>query len=1326
MPNIVNFLRLHHALRLTAALVASLLAGVLYVALVGVSIDASGLRFKAAAALTQRLGRDVRLDGALKIKVSAHPELVVRGLHVANAAGFTGSEFASLGEARLAIDLWPLLRSRLRIEELSGSDVHLRLQRNTDGASNWTFNPPDRKPQTAQTPAAQPAANRPVAELLTRLEIKRVALDKLDVEFIGADAKSHFFELQSLVAQFPAGQPLALTLKGTVEKTYPYNLELTGGTLADLSRFDKPWPVDLTLDFMASHLSLAGTVSGSTGSISFGLGTGDLREFERLLQTKLPAVGQTGISGVIKYSPGKVALSDLTGVMGSTTLNGSLDFDYGGERPRVRGDLTLPVLDLRPFTTGQPVEKKEPPRDFAEVYRNVAKATFSLKDLNAADADLTLHVGQWLSLPGSVHDAMLHVKLEHGRLVVPVQATVADVVLSGTARADASVTPARFDLALGTHDSSLGGLAQLLVGAPDIRGTLGRFDLRLAARGDRGSELLDSLDVRLNVEHGNMTYGNATGARPVRFALDDLRLMLPAGKALQGEAHGSLLDTPLRASLHGAALTEFMREARTPIDFELQAGSARAHIRGVLQPPAQDSGSELAFRLSAPHSSEIAGWLGLKPGADAAISLHGNFHSDSHSWHLAEFALQLGHSIVSADVMRTLDDSKSLITVQLTGDLVDVGELETLLPEKDARTQSPAAANMIDIPILPQGISLADSDIAVRIKRITTSSPFGVRDLRFDGRVRDGMMLASPFAASVADIDFTGAISLDLRTQQPQSTLWLSADAPDIGGLLKKLGIARNIDAGIDHLGLQLDLHSSRLGQLLEQSHLLVEFDGGHFTLQDANTGGKVRIALDNGNLESSPGAAVHLDLRGSVDKVAVSIGIRTAKAADLLDPARPIPFEFDARASGASFTLSGDVDRPFSEKEVAFALDMKGSRLDSLNALAHVSLPPWGPWSASGKFHISRSGYEVLSLLLQVGASELAGHGKIDTTAVPPRIDVVLSAPTIQLDDFRFGDWSPQGPRPPDAGTKRESLADMREEAARKGDRAQEILNPEVLRRQNAYLTVTVDHVLSGQDMLGSGELTAKSENGHVVIGPATVNVPGGSAMLRLGYKPGDKNVGASLRVLVNHFDYGILARRIDRKTEMRGILSLDVDVSAHAEHISELLRHGKGHIDFAVWPQNMKSGLLDIWAVNVLTALLPAVDSSSASKVNCAIGRFVLSDGRLSEKTILIDTSRMRVSGKGQADFKAEDIHLYVQPQAKTPQFLSFPLPVELSGKFTDFHVGVRATDVLQTLMQLTTSIVWVPMAALFGKQTPSDGHDACLFEFEQGTDAAKVPAR
>jgi uncharacterized protein involved in outer membrane biogenesis len=993
-------------------------------------------------------------------------------------------------------------------------------------------------------------------------------------------------------------------------------------------------------------------------------------------------------------------------------LNGALNVDYKSDHPKIKGELSLPVLDMRPFLRDKPVAQEEaPPQSLAQVYQEIAKATFNLNELNSADADLKLRVGKWLSLPGEVHDAMLQVKLQHGHLSVPMQVTVAGVTLSGNSGIDASVSPARFKLALGTHDSNIGNLAGLLLSMPDVKGKLSRFDLRIKASGNNGSALMRSLDVLLNVKKGELSYGNEEGSRPVRFTLDDLAFSLPAGKDLQIETHGSLLDKPFNAKLHGPSLTATMQEAHAPIDFELHAGSARMIIHGILQTPTEVAGSEVNFELTAPHSGEVANWLGLKTGADAAISLQGNFQTKKDSWNLSNFSLQLGHSELSSAVQRNLSNGKPLIKLQLASELVDVDEIESLLPETKQKNsaEKSAAVNMLDIPILPQGISLADADITVRIKRISSKSPLAVRDLSFDGHIRDGMMSASPFAANIAENNFSGSILLDLRTQQPHSVLQLSADALDIGSILNKLGIGHNIEAGVDRLKLQLDLHSSRLGQILAQSELGINFAGGHLTLNDANTGGKMRIALNRGELKSSAGMPVSLDLDGSLDNIPVTIGIQTAKASDLINPKLPIPFQLNANTSGANIKLSGNVERPFSNKEVELALDMNGSRLDNLDSLTHTSLPPWGPWSASGKLHMSQSGYEVESLLLQIGSSKLSGYGKFDTKAVPPRIDIALEAPTIQLDDFRLGNWSPEKPKP-DIVKKSKTAEELKQEANDASNKIQKMLSRETLSRQNAYLTVSVDRVISGQDKLGDGKLNAQLENGRADIGPVIINTPGGSALMQMGYSPGDKDVAINFSTKVKRFNYGILARRVDKNSGMSGVFSLDVDINARAQYLSEILRYGNGHIDFAIWPENMKSGLLDMWAVNVLMALLPAIDSSNQSKVNCAIGRFALKDGKLSDKIILIDTSRMRVSGQGSADFADEKIQFKVHPRAKTPQFMSFAIPIELGGKFDEFHVGVSTADILETVGQLATSVIWVPLEMLFGKNTPADGRDVC----------------
>jgi AsmA protein len=121
--------------------------GFAYVTFVGITVDASLLRGRIATVFSDALGRTVRFDGPMELEISARPKLRVGGLHISNAPGFEGGDFASLGEARLALDLWPLLQKRLQIEEVIGSRVHVRLQRRADGSNNWTFLRPRRSTQ---------------------------------------------------------------------------------------------------------------------------------------------------------------------------------------------------------------------------------------------------------------------------------------------------------------------------------------------------------------------------------------------------------------------------------------------------------------------------------------------------------------------------------------------------------------------------------------------------------------------------------------------------------------------------------------------------------------------------------------------------------------------------------------------------------------------------------------------------------------------------------------------------------------------------------------------------------------------------------------------------------------------------------------------------------------------------------------------------------------------------------------------------------------------------------------------------------------------------
>ena len=1319
---------LRRVLRWTAWSLATLLlcviGAMLYITFVGLTIDASFLRTSIAQTFSDNIGRPVRFEGAMEIRVSAKPRLRVGGFRIGNASGFGGGDFASLGEARLALDLWPLLfKKKLHIEELAGNDVQVRLQVNPDGSNNWSFN----RPGTPKATAAQtaPGSSMKAGEVLAHLNVQRVSLEELNVEYIDADGISRFFDLHTLTAQSSTNSAFALTLAGTVQKTFPYQLDFNSDSLADMAS-PEPSPFAFTLTFLSSTLAVNGNVGADGGEVKFGLGTENLNEFSRLFQTDLPDVGASGMAGKVSFSPRRVAITQLVGVMGNTTLTGELEFDATGPKPRVTGSLVTPALDLRPFLGEKPANENRkirnvenatssrsaaPPRNLSQLYRSLAAARFDFRQLNTIDADVTLGVERWLSLPGDVKNARLQISLQDGILRVPLTATAAGVTLAGEVSADGNAQPPQFNLALGTSNSDLGGLAELLLGVRGIKGRLGSFGLALAAQGNQGSELVKSLDVRLEVERGRFTYGNVDGARPVNFALDKFAVRLPAGKQLSGNMRGTLLGQPFAAKLSAGALEPIMLESRTPLNFTLRSGDVQARIRGMLEAPTENRGPEIAFDFSAPRAGEMANWFGFEPGAQAPATISGKASLRASEWRVRNLQLRLGRTAVSIDLSRSMLDGAQLLKLQLNADKVDVAQLEAMLPKSQAsNTQIPSSAPeraMLDIPLLPQDIDLSDADVKVRIKQFDGTA-ITVRDVSFDGRIRDGYMNPSPFSAMVSETRFNGAVSLDLRNAEPTAGFWLFASDIDVGSLLRKLGVVRNLEAHFNQFSFYAMARSSRIGDMLSRSELLGSVGGGRIVLRDANTQSEAVITVDKGELRADPGMPLELKLEGALDDEPIRISFDTVRADELANPALPLPFTLQFEAADTRVKLGGSIARPIGS-ELELELDATGSRFANLDKLARASLPPWGPWSAAGKFRMSPRGYEVNGLRLRVGDSVLDGRGQLETESGRPRITVALNSPVVQLDDFKLGDWSPVEKKP-DEEPEALTAEQVRRKAAEASDQTQKLLSPEVLRRQDVFLKVEVEQVLSGKDKLGAGKMEARLENGRADIGPIEVEIPGGAAKLRLGYEPTDQDVNVDLHIDVERFDYGVLARRIQPGTDLGGTFSVRMDVDSRARYLSDILKFGNGQIDFAVWPENMASGIFDLWAVNLLVALSTEVDPDKTSKVNCAVGRFDLNNGKLSHKIIVLDTSRIRVTGVGSADFAEETLNLRMRPQAKTAQFLSLATPIQVGGTFDNFSIGVSPGDAFETVARLATSIIWVPLQKLSGNKLPADGADVC----------------
>ncbi len=271
-------------------------------------------------------------------------------------------------------------------------------------------------------------------------------------------------------------------------------------------------------------------------------------------------------------------------------------------------------------------------------------------------------------------------------------------------------------------------------------------------------------------------------------------------------------------------------------------------------------------------------------------------------------------------------------------------------------------------------------------------------------------------------------------------------------------------------------------------------------------------------------------------------------------------------------------------------------------------------------------------------------------------------------------------------------------------------MLSYEVLSAIDGRLSVEAKQVLSGEDKLGSGRMAVALQDAHFTVRPLSLKVPGGAVRAGFGYRPTPSDVSVDLTANIQEFDIGVLTRRARSGTDMGGRITLDVALDSRALELESIMASAKGHIDFILVPENFSAGVIDLWVVNLLSAIMSGITQKDESEINCVVVRLQMQDGVMKEKAIYMDTTRMRVAGDAEINFKTERIDIKMAPKAKKARFFSLATPIQIKGKFDDFGVGIKPGGLAHTVVSLATSPIHVPFRRIFSKAAPKDGREAC----------------
>ncbi len=243
-------------------------------------------------------------------------------------------------------------------------------------------------------------------------------------------------------------------------------------------------------------------------NLRFDIRGKDLANLEKITGKPMPLNGPFFVSGnAVALSAKSYKISDLKALIQESDLNGSLEINLAGKKPRITADLSSQKLDLRPLLSKKESKTGEPEKDSAELPPRKGKVfpdtPLRLEVLKQVDAEIELNAKQLLLPLLFLSDTTAHVVLEDGHLTVaPLKLVMGGGTLDGHFDLNVQGKAAQVATALKIDQYELGSMLKKLGINDSLQGNMD-MDFDLKSRGSSIAELMSGLNGKTMMVMGD-------------------------------------------------------------------------------------------------------------------------------------------------------------------------------------------------------------------------------------------------------------------------------------------------------------------------------------------------------------------------------------------------------------------------------------------------------------------------------------------------------------------------------------------------------------------------------------------------------------------------------------------------------------------------------------------------------------------------------------------------------------------------------------------------------------------------------------------------------
>ena len=914
------------------------------------------------------------------------------------------------------------------------------------------------------------------------------------------------------------------------------------------------------------------------------------------------------------------------------------------------------------------------------------------------------------------------------------------------ARLEAKATCPKFVISSAATDIDLQAVGEIIQQqvpeAPELGGVIGALNLQAESCGQDLEEHIRSMLVHTRLAN----VGLAVNRERLPVVATSLTLDTGWAAPVQMEFTGEVLGELTTAAVSGGTVESLISGAAAPLNAQLLGAGAEMRFNGrtgigsaldaytsgiaeFLDLIAKGDQPFLEGEVSVAvlHIGSLHGLLGVAADSDLAFSSGSRIFVTTRRLVTEKFAIQLGDSDLRGKVDFIFGDGRPTATITARSDLLDVEEMASLLPETDGASElapnerKTAQPFNLDRAFVGSDINLPAINVDVLLEEIT-GSPLLIQQVAIGGQLQDQRIKEARLSLLVEETPFRGGLNTDLRSARKYLDAHFGAENVDLDRILEALGLPGDQSIEVARTDTRFSASGKSIREFIKTSHLDIDIRSLRWADKQMDDESSLDIDLEHILISMTPEQHLVWQSEGYINKVRVNGWAATPSLYDLLGTESVIPFQMVVGAKDYTVMLAGSADRgntDFLGANVVLSGMHTFTPMDQIPALES----PLAGFELGANFQAYENGDFASQLRVKKGSSQIEGSARIGGKDGRQKLDIELNAPKIQTEDFvqLVQQWREARQFQADGEPAIDAVDTNNTAAGRlEPDEGNLLLIvddyiDQFVERRDLELRLNVADLSAKDSQLGNATLRLQLDQEQFRLDPLQVSYADGEVNASYVASTADESFDAQLDVEIDNLEIGGLLPLLNPDIDIATVLYLDADLAANAPSKQVLGENINGEISLLLIPEEVDASILDLWATNLVLALLPTPDTGGDKTLNCMVARFDAEDGIIKSKSILLDSTDIIVRGRGSIDIPRQQLDLLAAPQAKRERFFSVSTPVRVTGPWDDFQIGVEPGGFIGTMFRWYMALIYVPFKWLTGERFPADGLETCFNELD-----------